>query len=88
MARTGRSGPQLVNAAAMTALRSARWTNVEHGTGERELYDVRRRSYQLRQRTEAADPAVLKALSARLLHLANRAAESRRSLEALQSASF
>jgi hypothetical protein len=47
----------------MTALRSAPWTHVEHGTGEREFYGIGADPCQLRNRGEAPDPLVLKALS-------------------------
>ena len=81
--QTRLSGQQLVNAAAFTALRSVRWTYVEHGTGEREFYDVRVDPHQTSNLAETTDPVVLKALSSRLLQLANCAADNCRWLEDL-----
>lgn len=81
--RTGLAGQQLVDAAAFTAMRSAEWIYVEHGTGERELYDMSADPYQLSNLAESTEPVVLKALSSRLLQLANCAAANCRSLEDL-----
>jgi N-acetylglucosamine-6-sulfatase len=74
---------QLAGAAAFTALRSAKWTYVEHGTGEREFYDLSADPYQLSNLAEVIDPVVFKALSSRLRQLAKCAADSCRWLEDL-----
>lgn len=65
------------------AVRTSRYKYVEHSTGERELYDLRRDPHELRNRYENANPARLKALQRNLNRLRDcsgagcRAAEQR-----------
>ena len=65
------------------AIRTVGWTYVEHGNGERELYDHGRDPNQLENRAPTADPALLDALSSRLAELVRCAAAGCRQLEDL-----
>jgi arylsulfatase A-like enzyme len=74
--------PVLTGAAAFDALRTAGGlTYVEYGNGERELYDLRRDPFQLDNRAASTDPALLAALSTRLVALRVCAAAICRELE-------
>ena len=53
----------------LEAVRTAHHLYVEYGTGERELYDMRRDPHQLDNRYEAADPQLLRRLEAWLAAL-------------------
>jgi hypothetical protein len=65
------------------AVRTGDHLYVEYGTGERELYDLRRDPHQLHNRYDAADPALLRRLEEKLAALRDcsgtdcRAAEKR-----------
>jgi len=56
---------------------------VEYGTGERELYDLKDDPFQLANRIDDVDPALLAALENRLAALASCAADGCRRLEDL-----
>ncbi len=61
------------------ALRTTKYKYVEHSTGERELYDLRKDPYERRSLHETADPTLLKKLARDLNRLRNcAAAECRR----------
>ena len=68
------------------AIRTARWTYVEHGNGERELYDLGRDPYQLDSLAEHADPSLLGELSLRLAELSRCAGAACQTLEDLPMA--
>lgn len=66
-------------AGAFSALRTGRYTFVQWGSGERELYDLKADPYQLENLAAKADPALLQRLSARLAELSGcKGAECRR----------
>jgi arylsulfatase A-like enzyme len=69
--------------AIIDAIRTARHTYVEYGTGERELYDLQADPNQLNNQARNADPVLLGALAARLAELKNCAALQCRTLEDL-----
>jgi N-acetylglucosamine-6-sulfatase len=70
---------ELEAAARFRGLRTIRWTYAEHGTGERELYDLEADPFQLENLAPKSDPASIAALSKRVAELARcRAAECRR----------
>ncbi len=66
------------------AIRTARHTYIEYGTGERELYDLQQDPHQLANRAATADPDLMQALSERLAELKNCASTNCRELEDLQ----
>jgi N-acetylglucosamine-6-sulfatase len=68
------------------AIRTARWTYVEYGNGERELYDLDRDRYQLDNLAERADPSLVDELSLRLAELSGCAGSTCRTLEDLSIA--
>ena len=72
------SGPAIFD-----AIRTPNYTYIEFGTGERELYDLRRDPHQLASQVDTADPTLVAALSARLAELKNCAADYCRELEDL-----
>ena len=47
-----------------TASAPRRYTYVEYGTGERELYDLEKDPFQLANQARTADPALLQAFAA------------------------
>ena len=53
----------------LEALRTEDHLYVEYGTGERELYDLKKDPYQLNNRYDAADPTLLRRLEGRLAAL-------------------
>jgi N-acetylglucosamine-6-sulfatase len=53
----------------LEAVRTGEYLYVEYGTGERELYDLRRDPYQLNNAYESADPELLRRLQGRLAAL-------------------
>ena len=62
---------------SFTAIRSARYKYAEHGSGERELYDLQSDPFELRNRHgDPAYAAIEAQLAARLLELANCAGSS------------
>jgi arylsulfatase A-like enzyme len=63
-------------------LRTASYTYVEYGTGERELYDLRRDPYEVDSLHARADPQLLARLSDLLHALASCAGDGCRELEA------
>jgi arylsulfatase A-like enzyme len=66
----GQVEPQeLLPGGSFAAIRTARWTYVEYGNGERELYDLTRGRYQLENLAERADPSLVGELSLRLAEL-------------------
>jgi N-acetylglucosamine-6-sulfatase len=70
---------ELEDAARFSGIRTARWTYVEHGTGERELYDLRADPFQLDNIAAKIDPMAIAALSKRVAALAQcEGAECRR----------
>jgi arylsulfatase A-like enzyme len=69
--------------AVFDAIRTAHHTYIEYGTGERELYDLRRDPHQLANLAATADAALIEALSARLAELRNCASINCRELEDL-----
>ena len=74
---------EITGAAIFDAIRTARHTYVEYGTGERELYDLERDPFQLENEVATADPALVEALAARLAELKNCAAANCKELEDL-----
>jgi N-acetylglucosamine-6-sulfatase len=66
------------------AIRTARHTYIEYGTGERELYDLLEDPHQLHNQAATADPDLIQALSERLAELKNCASTNCRELEDLQ----
>ena len=74
---------EIAGKAIIDALRTARHTYIEYGTGERELYDLAADPYQLQNIAAKADPVLLEALSSRLVELKNCAGPSCRTLEDL-----
>jgi arylsulfatase A-like enzyme len=72
---------ELRGPAVFDALRVPDLVYVEHGTGERELYDLRRDPLQLDNRAGTTAPPLLAALSLRLAELKNCAAATCRDLE-------
>jgi len=81
--RQGVSAAELDRHAYFDGLRTARWTYVEYGSGERELYDLAADPHQLDNVVDRADPDLLAALSWRLAELAGCAGQSCRDLEDL-----
>jgi N-acetylglucosamine-6-sulfatase len=69
--------------AILDAIRTARHTYIEYGTGERELYDDKADPFQLANLAQTADPVLLHALSERLAELKNCAAMNCGELEDL-----
>ena len=65
----GMAADEIDRSAQFDAIRTAAWTYVEYGTGERELYDLARDPHQLENVVETADPALVAALAARLAEL-------------------
>lgn len=74
---------EISGGAILDAIRTDRYTYVEYGDGERELYDLVRDPYQLDNAVSTAKPALLQAFSARLAALKNCAAYNCRQLEDL-----
>jgi arylsulfatase A-like enzyme len=74
---------EIAGPAIFDAIRTARHTYIEYGTGERELYDLERDPFQLDNEVATADPALVEALSARLAELKNCAAANCAELEDL-----
>lgn len=62
---------ELTGTAKFDALRTAEWTYVEYGNGERELYDLIRDPYQVSNVIEQAEPTFVAGLSQRLAEIAN-----------------
>ena len=81
--RHGVSAEELHRHAYLDGLRTARWTYVEYGSGERELYDLAADPHQLDNRIERAEPELVAALAWRLGELAGCAGQSCRDLEDL-----
>lgn len=74
---------EITGPAVFDAIRTERYTYVEYGTGERELYDLAKDPHQLANAVESADPALVAALAERLAELRNCAAANCRTLEDL-----
>jgi N-acetylglucosamine-6-sulfatase len=74
---------ELLPGGSFEAVRTARWTYVEHRYGERELYDLDRDPYQLENLAEHADPSLVDELSLRLAELSGCAGSTCRALEDL-----
>lgn len=72
---------QLTGAANFNALRTADWTYVEYGSGERELYNHPSDPYQVDNLAAIAPPAFLDVFSLRLAQLVNCAGGDCRRLE-------
>jgi N-acetylglucosamine-6-sulfatase len=81
--RHGATAEQLARHAYLDGLRTPRWTYVEYGSGERELYDLANDPDQLDNIVDRADPDLVAALSWRLAELAGCAGQSCRELEDL-----
>jgi N-acetylglucosamine-6-sulfatase len=81
--RQGATPEQLARHAYLDGLRTARWSYVEYGSGERELYDLANDPHQLDNVVERADPDLVAALSWRLAALAGCGGRSCRELEDL-----
>jgi N-acetylglucosamine-6-sulfatase len=81
--RLGMPAADVELSAQFDAIRTAAWTYVEYGTGERELYDLAGDPDQLDNVVETADPALVAALSARLAELRTCAGAECRRLEDL-----
>ena len=60
--RLGMAADEVERSAQFDAIRTAAWTYVEYGTGERELYDLARDPHQLDNVVESAEPALVAAL--------------------------
>jgi N-acetylglucosamine-6-sulfatase len=74
---------ELERTAVFNGIRTADSIYVEYGTGERELYDLRADPFQLDNRIDQTDPALLAVLEERLAALAVCAAGECRRLEDL-----
>jgi arylsulfatase A-like enzyme len=72
---------EITGAATFHGLRTADWTYVDYGNGERELYDLRADPYQLENIAGRVDSALLAQLSQRAAELANCAGSACRELE-------
>jgi arylsulfatase A-like enzyme len=81
--RRQRETHELTGTARFDALRSAEWTYVEYGNGEREFFDLARDPHQSDNRIDRADPALLATLSSRLAELAACASSACREIEDL-----
>jgi N-acetylglucosamine-6-sulfatase len=81
--RLGMPTEDLERSAQFDAIRTTAWTYVEYGTAERELYDLAQDPDQLDNVVEAADPALVAALAARLAELRTCAGAECRRLEDL-----
>jgi arylsulfatase A-like enzyme len=81
--RLGAPVDELDQSAQFDGIRTAEWTYVEYGTGERELYDLARDPHQLDNVVETADPALVAALAARLAELRTCSGAECRRLEDL-----
>jgi N-acetylglucosamine-6-sulfatase len=79
----GMTADEVDRSAQFDGIRTAAWTYVEYGTGERELYDLARDPHQLDNVVETADPALVAALAARLAELRTCAGAECRRLEDL-----
>jgi N-acetylglucosamine-6-sulfatase len=80
---TGLTPEELDQAAIFNGIRTSDSLYVEYGTGERELYDLKADPFQLANRIDDVDPALLVALEDRLAALASCAADGCRRLEDL-----
>jgi arylsulfatase A-like enzyme len=80
---SGLTPDELDQTAVFNGIRTPDVAYVEYGTGERELYDLRADPYQLDNRIDKADPALLAALEERLSALARCTADECRRLEDL-----
>jgi N-acetylglucosamine-6-sulfatase len=80
---TGLTPEQLDQTAVFNGIRTLGSLYVEYGTGERELYDLKADPFQLANRIDDVDPALLAALEDRLAALASCAADGCRRLEDL-----
>jgi N-acetylglucosamine-6-sulfatase len=74
---------EIRRAAHFNGLRTPDLTYVEYGTSERELYDLRADPFQLENRIDDADPALVATLAERLAALEGCAGEECRRLEDL-----
>lgn len=72
---------ELTGPASFHAIRTADWTYVEYGNGERELYDLKADPHQLKNAVATADSVLLAQLSQRLAELVNCAGSYCRKLE-------
>src|SRR5690606_27081826 len=81
--RRQRETGEMSGAARFDALRTADWTYVEYGNGERELYDLRGDPFQLDNVAASAEPLLLRQLSSRLAELSTCAGPSCRKIEDL-----
>jgi N-acetylglucosamine-6-sulfatase len=81
--RLGMADGGLDEAAQFDGLRTADWSYIEYGTGERELYDLALDPNQLHNVVDTADPALLAALATRLAELRTCSRDECRRLEDL-----
>src|SRR5690606_16359432 len=81
--RQGMTAEQLDPHAYVDGLRTADWSYLEYGSGERELYDLVEDPYQLQNLIKEADPILLADLAERLDALAGCAGRQCRELEDL-----
>jgi arylsulfatase A-like enzyme len=79
----GMTAEQLDPHAYVDGLRTADWSYLEYGSGERELYDVVQDPYQMQNLISEADPTLLANLAERLDALAGCAGPQCRELEDL-----
>jgi N-acetylglucosamine-6-sulfatase len=79
----GVTAEQLDRHAYLEGLRTAEWSYVEYGSGERELYDLGLDPHQLSNIVDDVNPALPEALSRRLFALARCAGQRCRELEDL-----
>jgi N-acetylglucosamine-6-sulfatase len=80
---TGLTPEELEQTAVFNGLRTSDSLYVEYGSGERELYDLKADPFQLANRIDDIDPALLAALEERLAALARCTADECRRLEDL-----
>jgi N-acetylglucosamine-6-sulfatase len=74
---------ELTGNAVIDGIRTSRYTYVEYGTGERELYDLQQDPFELANQAATADAALLHAFAKRLAELKNCASVNCRMLEDL-----
>lgn len=80
-AQGGMKPEEIEKAAIFDGIRTKEWVYVEHGTGEREVYDLRRDPHQLDNVADSTDPEFVRALATRLHQLMDCTSVECRSLE-------
>jgi N-acetylglucosamine-6-sulfatase len=81
MQRLGIETDERLESQNALAIRTTRWTYVAYNNGEQELYDLERDPDQLNNIIDEADPALIEALTTRLIQLRDCAGEACRTIE-------